>query len=72
MLIVGFCGDALVLKNWAGVGFGELESVFLRQSIFSSTILILGIQMIISSFFLNMIGVDRAIYMGDLNSHDSK
>jgi len=72
LLIIGFLGDALVLKSWAGVGFGELGATSLRQSIFSSTILILGIQMIISSFFLNMIGVDRAIYAGDLNLYDPK
>ena len=67
LFIAGFIGDALVLKSWAGVEFGELGLKFLRQSIFFSTVLILGIQMIISSFFLNMIGVDRTIYAGDLN-----
>jgi len=72
LLIAGFFGDALVLKSWAGVGFGELGAASLRQSIFFSTVLILGIQMIISSFFLNMIGVDRAIYAGDLNLHEPK
>jgi len=68
LALVGFIGDILVVKRWYNVDFGMLDLQSIRHSIFFSTLLILGLQTILYSFFLNMVGVDRAIYVGDLNS----
>ena len=68
LILVGLLGDTYVMSRWVSAGFGHLDLLSIRQSLFFSTLLVLGLQIIFSSFFLNMIGVDRAIYSGDLHN----
>ena len=61
--LVGFFGCARITWNWIVSGFGPLYEV--RQILFWSMWLFLGIQIIFSSFFLSMLGVSRETYIGD-------
>jgi glycosyltransferase involved in cell wall biosynthesis len=60
---VGFLGCAWITWKWVASGFGPLYKV--RQILFWSMWLFLGIQVIFSSFFLSMLGVSRETYIGD-------
>jgi hypothetical protein len=59
----GFAGSATVLWHWAASGFGELHEV--REVLFWSMWLFLGVQVIFSSFFLSMLGISRGTFIGD-------
>lgn len=61
--LVGLFGCARITWNWIASGFGPLYEV--RQILFWSMWLFLGIQIIFSSFFLSMLGVSRETYIGD-------
>jgi glycosyltransferase involved in cell wall biosynthesis len=63
LLLMGLAGCAWVTWQWAASGFGELHQV--RQVLFWSMWLFLGMQMIFSSFFLSMLGISRGTYIGD-------
>jgi glycosyltransferase involved in cell wall biosynthesis len=63
IFLAGFCGCAWVTWRWAMSGFGPLQEV--RQVLFWSMWLFLGIQIVFSSFFLSMLGISRATYIGD-------
>jgi glycosyltransferase involved in cell wall biosynthesis len=59
----GFAGCVWVVWKWVASGFGPLEAV--RQVLFWSMWLFLGIQVVFASFFLSMLGISRGTYIGD-------
>ncbi len=61
--LAGFSGCAWITWEWISSGFGPLYQV--RQILFWSMWLILGVQVIFSSFFLSMLGVSRETFIGD-------
>ena len=63
LFLTGLGGCAWVTWQWAASGFGELHEV--RQVLFWSMWLFLGLQIIFSSFFLSMLGISRGTYIGD-------
>ena len=63
LFIAGFAGCAWVTWHWAASGFGPLFEV--RQILFWSMWLFLGVQVIFASFFLSMLGISRGTYIGD-------
>lgn len=63
VFLAGFVGCAWITWSWAISGFGSLYKI--RQILFWSMWLFLGVQIIFSSFFLSMLGISRATYIGD-------
>ncbi len=63
LFLAGFSGCAYVTWQWAVSGFGPLQQV--REVLFWSMCLFLGMQIIFSSFFLSMLGISRGTYIGD-------
>ncbi len=63
LFLAGFAGCAWVAWQWASSGFGELHEV--RQVLFWSMWLFLGLQIVFASFFLSMLGISRGTYIGD-------
>jgi len=63
LFFAGFAGCAWVTWHWAASGFGPLFQV--RQILFWSMWLFLGVQVIFASFFLSMLGISRGTYIGD-------
>jgi glycosyltransferase involved in cell wall biosynthesis len=63
LFLTGLGGCAWITWQWAASGFGELHQV--RQVLFWSMWLFLGIQVIFASFFLSMLGISRGTYIGD-------
>src|SRR5207302_765014 len=63
LFLTGFAGCAWVTWKWAVGGFGPLHQV--RQVLFWSMWLFLGLQTIFGSFFLSMLGISRGTFIGD-------
>jgi glycosyltransferase involved in cell wall biosynthesis len=63
LFLAGLIGCARITLGWAAGGFGPLYQI--RQILFWSTWLFLGVQIIFSSFFLSMLGISRETYIGD-------
>jgi glycosyltransferase involved in cell wall biosynthesis len=63
LFFAGLAGCAWVTWHWATSGFGPLFQV--RQILFWSMWLFLGVQVIFASFFLSMLGISRGTYIGD-------
>jgi glycosyl transferase family 2 len=63
LFLTGLAGCAWVTWQWASSGFGPLFQV--RQILFWSMWLFLGVQVIFASFFLSMLGISRGTYIGD-------
>jgi hypothetical protein len=63
LALAGFAGDAVVFSQWAHSGFGKLQAV--RTVFFCSLSLFLGVEVLFSSVFLSMLGINRDTYMGD-------
>jgi glycosyltransferase involved in cell wall biosynthesis len=63
MALAGFAGDAVAFSQWAHSGFGRLQAV--RTVFFCSLSLFLGIEVLFSSVFLSMLGINRDTYMGE-------
>ncbi len=63
LFLAGFLGCAWITWEWASSGFGALHQV--RQVLFWSMWLFLGLQVIFSSFFLSMLGISRGTFVGD-------
>jgi hypothetical protein len=63
LFLAGAAGCAWVTWQWAASGFGPLHQV--RQILFWSMWLFLGVQAIFASFFLSMLGISRGTYIGD-------
>jgi glycosyltransferase involved in cell wall biosynthesis len=62
LAVAGLTGDAILFSQWAAAGFGVLHAV--RAVFFSSLSLFLGIEIVFSSIFLSMLGIDRDTYIG--------
>jgi len=63
LFLMGFAGCAWVTWEWAASGFGELHQI--RQVLFWSMWLFLGLQITFGSFFLSMLGISRGTFIGD-------
>jgi glycosyltransferase involved in cell wall biosynthesis len=63
LFLAGFVGCGWVTWQWVASGFGPLQQV--RQVLFWSMWLFLGLQIIFASFFLSMLGISRGTYIGD-------
>jgi glycosyltransferase involved in cell wall biosynthesis len=63
LFLAGLAGCAWVTWQWVKSGFGPLAQV--RQVLFWSMWLFLGLQIIFASFFLSMLGISRGTYIGD-------
>lgn len=63
LFFAGLGGCAWVTWKWAASGFGPLQQV--REVLFWSMWLFLGVQIVFSSFFLSMLGISRGTYIGD-------
>jgi len=55
--LVGLAMIAVILIDWVGRGFGSLAQE--REAIGAATLLVLGIQIVFSSFLLSIIGLRR-------------
>ena len=64
LFLAGLIGSAQVVWHWASNNFGPLEGE-LREVLFWSMWLFLGVQIFFSSFFLSMLGISRDTYIGD-------
>jgi glycosyltransferase involved in cell wall biosynthesis len=64
MFLAGLAGSARIAWHWGASGFGPLNDE-LREVLFWSMWLFLGVQVIFSSFFLSMLGISRGTYIGD-------
>ena len=67
LFLAGFAGCAWITWQWASSGFGPLHEV--RQVLFWSMWLFLGIQVIFGSFFLSMLGISRGTFIGDYDQN---
>jgi len=63
LFLMGFAGCAWSPGSGAASGFGELHEV--RQVLFWSMWLFLGLQVIFAAFFLSMLGISRETFIGD-------
>ena len=63
LFLTGFTGCAWITWRWAASDFGPLYQI--RQILFWSMWLFLGIQVIFASFFLSMLGISRGTFIGD-------
>ena len=63
MFFAGLIGCGWVVWQWVASGFGPLQEV--RQVLFWSMWLFLGLHVIFASFFLSMLGISRGTYIGD-------
>jgi glycosyltransferase involved in cell wall biosynthesis len=63
LFLMGFAGCAWVSWQWAASGFGPLHEI--RQVLFWSMWLFLGLQTIFAAFFLSMLGISRGTFIGD-------
>jgi glycosyltransferase involved in cell wall biosynthesis len=63
LFLAGFVGSLRVVWQWSSGGFGPLYDV--REVLFWSMWLFLGVQTIFSSFLLSMLGISRNTYIGD-------
>jgi glycosyltransferase involved in cell wall biosynthesis len=63
LFLTGFAGCALIAWHWISSGFAPLQQ--LRDVLFWSMWLFLGVQIIFASFFLSMLGISRGTYIGD-------
>ena len=59
----GAAGAFWLLWKWAASDFGPLYQT--RAVIVFSLLLIFGVQVIFSSFFISMLGISRGTYIGD-------
>jgi hypothetical protein len=55
--LVGVAMIAVIVLDWMGRGFGSLSQE--RVAIFAATLLVLGIQIVFSSFLLSILGLRR-------------
>jgi glycosyltransferase involved in cell wall biosynthesis len=58
MFLVGFGVDSWILANWISSNFGALSAT--RPALLASTLIVLGVQTIFSSFFLSLLSIKQA------------
>ncbi len=56
VFLTGFATDLYILIKWVSSDFGPLHEV--RLALVASTFIIVGVQIIFSSFFLSMLGIE--------------
>jgi hypothetical protein len=54
-LLIGLAGDGYILWHWIGSGFGSLNET--RLAIFGLTFIVVGSQIVFSSFLLSLMGI---------------
>jgi glycosyltransferase involved in cell wall biosynthesis len=57
VFLAGFLINANILYTWYSTGFGPLPT--LRIAVFAATLIILGIQIIFSAWFMSIMGIER-------------
>ena len=57
IFFIGFCLGIYIFIKWIQNQFGLFNE--LRFALFASTLMIIGTQIIFSSFFLSMLGIER-------------
>jgi hypothetical protein len=57
VFLVGLAINATILYDWLRSGMGPLNAV--RPALLGSTLMVLGAQIVFSSFFLSMLAIDR-------------
>ncbi len=70
VFIAGFVLDLVVAVEWIRSGFGPLNAM--RQAILGSTLLVVGAQIIFSSFFLSMLSVQVTELKSDSAEADTQ
>ena len=70
VFLAGFVLDLVVAVEWIRSGFGPLNAM--RQAILGSTLLVVGAQIIFSSFFLSMLAVQVADLKADSGEPDAR
>jgi hypothetical protein len=71
-LLLGGVGGALFeFGRWASGGFGEFSGF--RPVLFFALVVLMGVQVLFSSFFLSMLGISRHDHVGayDLRGRES-
>ena len=60
MLLVGIAGIVVAVISWQSAGFGSLDPrLTMREVIPAAVLLTLGVQTILASFFLSILGIDE-------------
>lgn len=57
IFLMGVLIDLRVLLRWIAVGFGPLNEV--RRALFATTLIVIALQTVFSSFFLSLLGLRR-------------
>ncbi len=57
LFAIGFAIDVWILVQWIDSNFGSLDAV--RPAVFASTLIVIGVQTIFSSFFLSLLAIGR-------------
>ena len=57
MFVAGLSIDLYILLVWLTQGFGEQPR--LREAILAMTLMVIGLQVVFSSFFLSLLGIER-------------
>jgi glycosyltransferase involved in cell wall biosynthesis len=66
LIVGGVALTVVALAIWGGTGFRALDyKETLRLVIPASTMLVLGVQTVLSSFFLSILGIERPRYQAD-------
>jgi glycosyltransferase involved in cell wall biosynthesis len=63
LALAGLVGDGVVFGQWAANGFGQVHLV--RTVFFCSMCFFLGVEVVFSSVFLSMLGLQRDTYIGE-------
>src|SRR5438094_1202927 len=63
LALAGFIGDTTAIWQWAANGFGHLSRV--RTVFFCSLSFFVGVEILFSSVFLIILGINRSTYIGD-------
>jgi hypothetical protein len=66
----GFAGCVYVFLDWRSTGYGPFAAQ--RPVIFWSMLLFLGVQAILSSVFLSMLGISRDTYIGEYDRREER
>lgn len=68
IVVVGIGWGLVAILTWAEVGFSAVDpSRVMRSAIPSTTLMILGVQVLIASFFLSLLRLDANRYWRDAN-----
>ncbi|MDZ7724660.1 MAG: glycosyltransferase family 2 protein [candidate division KSB1 bacterium] len=57
VFLFGFVINLYILITWISKDFGALDQV--REALFASTLIILGVQIVFSSFYMSLLGINQ-------------